>query len=93
MRTIRSTVGAVCDRAFFLQIQRFFAARKRRAVTDRAYSTGNFEFRDRNYLGLAVSPWPRDCEQERAVFERLYLVKCPVIQREQTPSVKIEGPS
>src|SRR5213593_2356374 len=34
MRTISSTVGAVCDRAFFKQIQRFAWSRKGRAVTE-----------------------------------------------------------
>jgi len=48
MRTISSTVGAVCDRAFFQQTRRFSTSRKRRAVTDRAYGIENFEFRDRN---------------------------------------------
>src|SRR5206468_9889213 len=36
-----STVGAVCDRAFFKQIQRFSWSQTGRAVTDRAYSSGN----------------------------------------------------
>ena len=43
---ISRTVGAVCDRAFFKQIQRFAWPRKGRAVTDRACSSGNVPFRD-----------------------------------------------
>src|SRR5437867_12654745 len=40
-RTINSTAGAVYHRAVFVQVQRFSASRKRRAVTDRAYNTSN----------------------------------------------------
>src|SRR5437867_9426103 len=36
-----TTVGAVCDRAFFPQIERFPASRNRRS---QAAPTGNFEF-------------------------------------------------